>query len=188
MSATQHGLHGPNAPFTPADWWRIGASGARWIKLLATDHTPADARTAARQKVGSDLRPEAIQYLGVSFAEPDWDGDTLPDPVNGLQRAIEFYKQAFGAQELFRMPMGDKIGHAELKIGDSHLMLCDEFPEHGSVSPEALGGSPGSLCLYVENADAVFNRAVDTFLASVARGSWHRRDPRSRSASTTGMS
>jgi cellulose synthase operon protein C len=52
----------------------------------------ADGRTAAGQKVGSDLRPEAIQYLGVSFGEPDWDGDTLPDPVNGLQRAMEFYK------------------------------------------------------------------------------------------------
>jgi tetratricopeptide (TPR) repeat protein len=52
----------------------------------------ADARTAAGQKVGSDLRPEAVQYLGVSFGEPDWDGDTLPDPINGLQRAIEFYK------------------------------------------------------------------------------------------------
>jgi tetratricopeptide (TPR) repeat protein len=52
----------------------------------------ADARTAAGQKIGSDLRPEAIQYLGVSFAEPDWDGDTLPDPINGLQRATEFYK------------------------------------------------------------------------------------------------
>ena len=52
----------------------------------------ADARTEAGQKVGSDLRPEAIQYLGVSFAEPDWDGDNVPDPINGLQRAIEFYK------------------------------------------------------------------------------------------------
>jgi tetratricopeptide (TPR) repeat protein len=52
----------------------------------------ADARTAAGQKIGSDLRPEAVQYLGVSFAEPDWDGDTLPDPVNGLQRVMEFYK------------------------------------------------------------------------------------------------
>jgi cellulose synthase operon protein C len=52
----------------------------------------ADARTAAGQKVGSDLRPEAVQYLGVSFAEPDWDGDTLPDPITGLQRALDFYK------------------------------------------------------------------------------------------------
>jgi cellulose synthase operon protein C len=52
----------------------------------------ADKRTAAGQKVGSDLRPEAVQYLGVSFAEPDWDGDSLPDPITGLQRALDFYK------------------------------------------------------------------------------------------------
>jgi len=52
----------------------------------------ADARTAAGQKVGSDLRPEAVQYLGVSFAEPDWDGDGAPDPITGLQRALDFYK------------------------------------------------------------------------------------------------
>ncbi|HET6284508.1 MAG TPA: tetratricopeptide repeat protein [Polyangia bacterium] len=52
----------------------------------------ADARKAAGQKIGSDLRPEAVQYLGVSFSEPDWDGDTVPDPVSGLQRAQEFYK------------------------------------------------------------------------------------------------
>lgn len=52
----------------------------------------ADARTQSGQKIGSDLRPEAVQYLGVSFAEADWDGDTMPDPINGLQRAMEFYK------------------------------------------------------------------------------------------------
>jgi cellulose synthase operon protein C len=52
----------------------------------------ADQRTAEGKKVGSDLRPEAVQYLGVSFAEPDWDGDTLPDPITGLQRALDFYK------------------------------------------------------------------------------------------------
>ena len=69
----------------------------------------ADQRTAAGQKVGSDLRPEAIQYLGVSFSEPDWDGDTLPDPVNGLQRAIEFYRGREGephVREVFQR-LGD---------------------------------------------------------------------------------
>jgi cellulose synthase operon protein C len=69
----------------------------------------ADARTAAGQKVGSDLRPEAIQYLGVSFGEPDWDGDTIPDPVNGLQRMIEFYRGREGephVREVFQR-LGD---------------------------------------------------------------------------------
>jgi cellulose synthase operon protein C len=69
----------------------------------------ADARTAAGQKVGSDLRPEAVQYLGVSFGEPDWDGDTLPDPVNGLQRIIEFYRGREGenhVREVFQR-LGD---------------------------------------------------------------------------------
>ena len=69
----------------------------------------ADARTAAGQKVGSDLRPEAVQYLGVSFAEPDWDGDTLPDPITGLQRALEFYKGREGephVREVFQR-LGD---------------------------------------------------------------------------------
>jgi tetratricopeptide (TPR) repeat protein len=69
----------------------------------------ADARTAAGQKVGSDLRPEAIQYLGVSFSEPDWDGDTLPDPINGLQRMIEFYRGREGephVREVFQR-LGD---------------------------------------------------------------------------------
>src|SRR5450432_4203794 len=60
----------------------------------------ADGRTAAGQKVGSDLRPEAIQYLGVSFGEPDWDGDNIPDPVNGLQRMIEFYRGREGEQHV----------------------------------------------------------------------------------------
>ncbi len=69
----------------------------------------ADERTAAGQKVGSDLRPEAVQYLGVSFAEPDWDGDTLPDPITGLQRALEFYKGREGephVREVFQR-LGD---------------------------------------------------------------------------------
>lgn len=72
-------------------------------------------------------------------------------------RAIEFYKQAFSAAELFRMPgPGGKITHAELKIGDSMLFLCDDFSQAGSM-PDSRGIS---LFLYVEDADSVFNRAV----------------------------
>ena len=76
-------------------------------------------------------------------------------------RAIEFYKKAFGATELMRMadPSG-KIGHAEIKIGDSPIMLADEVTEMGYRSPQSLGGSPVSILLYVEDVDAVFSQAV----------------------------
>ncbi|MEO8380508.1 MAG: VOC family protein [Acidobacteriota bacterium] len=78
------------------------------------------------------------------------------------EAAIEFYKKAFGAQELFRMPgMGGKgIGHAEIKIGDSHVMLADEVPDLNFRSPQTLGGSPVMLYLYVDDSDAWFDRAV----------------------------
>jgi PhnB protein len=77
-------------------------------------------------------------------------------------KAIEFYKQAFGAEELTRLADAEgKIGHAELKIGSAHIMLSDEFPEFGNKSPQTLGGSPVMVHLYVEDADAVAQRAVD---------------------------
>ncbi|HEX8502670.1 MAG TPA: VOC family protein [Pyrinomonadaceae bacterium] len=82
--------------------------------------------------------------------------------VNDGARALEFYKQAFGATELFRMEGPDgKIGHAEIKIGNSHLMLADEHPEIGARGPQAFGGSPVSLMLYVEDVDATVGRAVE---------------------------
>jgi PhnB protein len=81
--------------------------------------------------------------------------------VKGAAGAIEFYKKAFGATELLRMAQPDgKIGHAEIKIGDSPIMLADEFPEMGARSPQSLGGSPVSILLYVEDVDRVFNQAV----------------------------
>src|SRR3954464_4320171 len=82
--------------------------------------------------------------------------------VDGAARAIECYKQAFGATELFRMDGPDgKVAHAEIKIGDSHVMLGDESPEMGARGPQSLGGSPVSLMLYVEDVDAVVGRAVE---------------------------
>lgn len=75
--------------------------------------------------------------------------------------AIDFYEKAFGATELMRMGApGEKIGHADLQIGDSHLMLADEFPEMGFLSPQSVGGSPVMIHLYVEDADATTARAV----------------------------
>ena len=76
-------------------------------------------------------------------------------------RAIEYYKNVFGAKELMRMPSPDgKISHAELKIGDSIIFVNDEFPQMGATAPTAAGGSPIYLFLYVPDVDAVFNRAV----------------------------
>jgi PhnB protein len=82
--------------------------------------------------------------------------------VRGATRAIDFYKRAFGAEELGRMPGpdGKSIVHAEIKIGDSILFLADEFPDMGARSPQQLGGTPCVINLYVEDVDAVFNRAV----------------------------
>ena len=82
--------------------------------------------------------------------------------VDGAARAIEFYKEAFGAEEIFRMESsGGRVGHAEIKIGDSHLMLADEHPEMGARGPRSFGGSPISLALYVEDVDATVSRAVE---------------------------
>lgn len=81
--------------------------------------------------------------------------------ITGAAEAIDYYKKAFGATELLRMPApGGKIGHAEIKIGDSPIMLADEFPEMGHKSPQTLGGSPVSIMIYVEDVDTVFNQAV----------------------------
>jgi PhnB protein len=81
--------------------------------------------------------------------------------INGAAKAIDFYKNAFGATEVLRMAQPDgKIGHAEIKIGDSHIMLADEVPQMGYKSPKSLGGSPVSILLYLDDVDKVFNRAV----------------------------
>jgi len=75
--------------------------------------------------------------------------------------AIEFYKRAFGATELMRMAGPDgKVGHAEIRIGNSPIMLADEFPDMGALSPRSLGGSPVSLLVYVEDVDAQFRQAI----------------------------
>ncbi|MBC8096848.1 MAG: VOC family protein [Akkermansiaceae bacterium] len=76
-------------------------------------------------------------------------------------RALEFYRQAFGGTEIMRLDApGGKVGHAEIQIGDSRIMLADEFPEHGARSPHNIGGTPVSLMLYVEDVDAVVARAA----------------------------
>lgn len=81
--------------------------------------------------------------------------------LSDATKAIEFYKTALGATELYRMPMpGGKVAHAELQIGDSRIMVSDEFPDMGAKSPKHFGGSPVGLCIYTENVDALAERFV----------------------------
>jgi PhnB protein len=81
--------------------------------------------------------------------------------VDGAAAAIEFYSEVFGAKERMHMPAPDgKIGHAEIQIGDSVIMLSDEFPEMGVRSPRAIGGTPVMISVYVQDVDKVYDRAV----------------------------
>ena len=83
--------------------------------------------------------------------------------IKNAADAIEFYKKAFGAVEVMRMAAPDgRIGHAEIKIGDSHLMISDEYPEMNFRSPQTIGGSPVFLMVYVEDVDAVVQQSIDT--------------------------
>jgi PhnB protein len=82
--------------------------------------------------------------------------------VDGGAAAIDFYKSVLGASERMRMGgEGGKIGHAELEIGDSVIMLADEHPEMNARGPKSVGGTPVSLHVYVEDADRVFDRAIE---------------------------
>jgi PhnB protein len=97
-------------------------------------------------------------------AKPIPDGYHTATPyliVQGAAKAIEFYKRAFGAVELMRFDgPGGTIMHAEIRIGDSPIMLSDEHPEMGYRGPQALGGTPVGLMLYVNDVDAQFRQAI----------------------------
>jgi PhnB protein len=81
--------------------------------------------------------------------------------VDNAVAAIDFYKKAFGAKEVMRMDApGGKVGHAEIKIGDSLIMLADEMPGSGNRSPKSLGGSAVGIMLYVQDVDTVFKQAT----------------------------
>ena len=81
--------------------------------------------------------------------------------IKGAAAAIDFYKQVFGAVEIMRMPQPDgRVGHAELKFGDSVVMMADEFPEMEIVGPKTLGNSPVGLLLYVDDVDKTVERAT----------------------------
>jgi PhnB protein len=82
--------------------------------------------------------------------------------IKHADKAIEFYKKAFNAKEIGRISTPDgSVGHAELQIGNARFMIAEEMPEWGNVSPKTLGGTAVGLCVYVENVDEVFKRALD---------------------------
>ena len=80
--------------------------------------------------------------------------------IKGAAAAIDYYKTAFGAVELFRMEHEGRIGHAEIKIGDSPIMLADEHPQMGHVGPKTLGGTPVGIMIYVDDVDTIYKQAI----------------------------
>jgi PhnB protein len=80
--------------------------------------------------------------------------------VDGAAEAIRWYGEALGAKEVLRLPMGDKIAHAEIKIGDSHVMLSDEWPDDDKLGPRSRGGATSMLMIYLDDVDAAFQRAT----------------------------
>jgi len=127
-------------------------------------------RPEFRARLKSDLERRARMATTAKAVPPTSPTKVKPIPegyhsvapylvVRNAAGAIEFYKQALGATEVSRLRMPDgKIGHAEIQIGDSRIMLSDEFPEYGNRSPEAFGGSPVIVHLYVEDVDALAAR------------------------------
>lgn len=89
--------------------------------------------------------------------------------IDGAAAAIDFYCDVLGAKERMRMPGPDgKVGHAELQVGDSVVMLADEFPDMGARGPRSVGGSPVGLMVYVDDVDATFARAVELGATAVS--------------------
>jgi PhnB protein len=108
----------------------------------------------AKVKPIPDNYPRVIPYLTIAGA-----GD-----------AIDFYVTVLGAKERGRMPApGGNVGHAELEIGDSMIMLADEFPEMGGKSPKSIGGSPVTVMVYVEDVDSVFEKALDNGASAISK-------------------
>lgn len=97
---------------------------------------------------------------GVNAVPAGYEGITPYLICKGAESAIDFYKRAFGAEELFRIGEPGMIGHAEMKIGNAIFMLADEYPPLDALSPQTVGGSPVSLMIYVDDVDSFTQKAV----------------------------
>jgi PhnB protein len=113
--------------------------------------------------MGKAKKKKTIARPRVSAIPKGYHSITPVLVVKGAEQAIEFYKKAFGAKELNRayMPGGNIILHAEVQIGDSRIMLNDEFPEMNCKSPQSVGGASTALYVYVKDVDKIFTQAID---------------------------
>ncbi len=113
-------------------------------------------KSPTRKNPGTPAKKPAVNFVPAGYHTV-----TPYITVKGGVTALDFYQKAFGAKEKGRLTMPDgTIGHAEIQIGDSFIMLADENPQWGNRSPATLGGTPAGICLYVKNVDAFFEKAV----------------------------
>lgn len=130
-------------------------------KMVAKVSKKSNKKSAVKSKTAKKKSAKKSKEKKVSALPKGYNNVTSYLIVNGAARAIEFYKKVFGAKEMLRMQQPDgKIMHAELKIGDSKIMLADECPDMGAHSPDACGGTPVIIHLYVNNVDATIEKAV----------------------------
>jgi PhnB protein len=110
----------------------------------------------------SHFKHKEIRFMssGVKAIPEGYEGVTPYLICRDAGAAIEFYKKAFGAEELFRIGEPGMVGHAEIKISNAIIMMADEFPDLGAVSPQTLGGTPVQLMIYVEDVDAFTDNAI----------------------------
>jgi len=135
------------------------AKKSKSIKKAAKKAAPARAKRASSPKAKARKAPARKKVVK---AIPDGYYTATPYLyLSQAAKALDFYKRAFGATELARMGGPDgRVAHAEVKIGNSIIMMADEFPDMGNRSPQTLGGASGSILLYVPDADAAVARAV----------------------------
>ena len=130
----------------------VSTGGGRWNVLRSRNQIVKNFRPGARNDI--------LAYASQTHPRRLRRSDALP-LLQGRRRRSGVYKTAFGAKELHRMPMPDgKVGHAEMQIGGARVMLSDEFPEWGNLSPLSIGGSATTVLIYFEDVDAVVDRAV----------------------------
>jgi PhnB protein len=134
---------------------------AKKARAASKKATPARAKRATASKSKAKVRKAPARKKAVKAVPDGYYTATPYLYLSEAGKAIDFYKKAFGATEMSRMGgPGGRVMHAELKIGNSIVMMADEFPEMNNRSPRTLGGASGSILLYVPDADASFARAV----------------------------